>query len=168
MTFPHPEHNHARCVHTALDRARALCAEQGARLTSQRLRVLELVWQSHRPLGAYELMDALREDGKPVAPPTVYRALDFLIEQGLVHRLASLNAYIGCSHPGEAAPGEKHAGQFLICRSCGATAELTDPTIQAALTAEAAAHGFAVEQQVVEIAGLCPQCQAGTDAGAPA
>lgn len=154
MSFPHPEHDHSCCVHDALARAGRICAARGARLTPQRLRVLELVWQSHRPLGAYELMDVLRADGKPVAPPTVYRALDFLIEQGLVHRLASLNAYIGCNHPGEG-----HAGQFLICRGCGLSAELSDPQVTAALAREAEAQGFAVEQQIVEIAGLCPRCR---------
>lgn len=154
MSFPHPEHDHQHCVHGALALAQAVCAARGTRLTSQRQRVLELVWQSHRPLGAYELMDILREDGKTVAPPTVYRALDFLIENGLVHRLASLNAYIGCNHPGEG-----HAGQFLICRSCGTTAELADGAIDKALQQVAAGQGFVVEQQIVEIAGLCPRCQ---------
>ncbi|MBI2381748.1 MAG: transcriptional repressor [Gammaproteobacteria bacterium] len=154
MSFPHPEHDHRHCVHDALARAERLCQERGARLTDQRRRVLELVWQSHRPLGAYELMDALRKDGKPVAPPTVYRALDFLIEQGLVHRLASLNAYIGCEHP-----GERHSGQFLICRACGLSAELSDPAVAAALSREAEIQGFRVEQQIVEIAGLCARCQ---------
>lgn len=154
MHFPSPEHDHDHCVSSALADAERLCQSRGVRLTAQRQRVLELVWQSHKPLGAYELMAILRGDGKPVAPPTVYRALDFLIEQGLVHRLATLNAFIGCSHPGIG-----HSGQFLICRACGLTAELTDAELAASLARKAEAAGFSVEQQVIEVAGLCPRCR---------
>ena len=95
----HP-HDHSHCVSDALRAADALCARSGARLTALRRRVLELVWQSHRPLGAYDILGVLSsEDGRRAAPPTVYRALDFLLEHGLIHRLASLNAYkIGRAH----------------------------------------------------------------------
>ena len=94
-------HDHSRCVAEALAEAEALCAKQGTRLTTLRKRVLELVWASHKPLGAYDILGVLsEEDGRRAAPPTVYRALDFLLENGLVHRIASLNAFIGCVHPG--------------------------------------------------------------------
>jgi zinc transport system ATP-binding protein len=107
-------------VHSALAEADALCTRQGLRLTALRRRVLELVWQSHKPLGAYDILAVLSEqDGRRAAPPTVYRALDFLLENGLVHRIASLNAFIGCSHPEHA-----HQGQFLICRECHVAIEL--------------------------------------------
>src|SRR5918999_799750 len=105
----HP-HDHLSCIGDALDRAAVLCDQRGARLTPLRRRVLELVWRGHEPVGAYDL---LAQMGR-AAPPTVYRALDFLIEQGLVHRIESLNAYVGCDRP-EAA----HASQFLICTDCG-------------------------------------------------
>ena len=102
-------HDHSHCVHSALSEADVLCAQKGLRLTALRRRVLELVWQSHKPLGAYDILAVLSEqDGRRAAPPTVYRALDFLLDNGLVHRIASLNAFIGCSHPEHA-----HQGQFL-------------------------------------------------------
>ena len=100
-------------------RADALCARQGVRLTELRRRVLELVWQSHKPLGAYDILAVLSETDGRRAPPTVYRALDFLQENGLVHRIASLNAFVGCNNP-----EHSHQGQFLICRTCHTAIEL--------------------------------------------
>ena len=148
-------HDHSRCVADALAEAEALCAKQGTRLTTLRKRVLELVWASHKPLGAYDILGVLsEEDGRRAAPPTVYRALDFLLENGLVHRIASLNAFVGCSHPEHA-----HQGQFLICRSCNAAIELEQATISDAIISSAAGVGFAVESQTVEVVGLCAGCQ---------
>ncbi|MGE0715937.1 MAG: Fur family transcriptional regulator [Alphaproteobacteria bacterium] len=154
--FPAPSHDHHRCVADALARAEALCAERGARLTGLRRQVLELVWESHGPIGAYDLLDRLRTLRGGAAPPTVYRALDFLMEQGLVHRIARLNAFIGCIHP-----GADHQGQFLICSRCGTAAELDEPEIARAVVRRAEAMGFAVEHQTVEVTGLCPRCRAG-------
>ncbi len=149
------EHNHDHCIHSALLAAERLCSERGARLTAQRREVLELVWQSHKPVGAYELMDLMRgKVQKPVAPPTVYRALDFLIEQGLVHRLASINAFIGC-----VSPDQHHSGQFLICKQCGYTTELPDRAVAAQIDREAELLGFRVEARFIEVVGLCPACQ---------
>jgi Fur family zinc uptake transcriptional regulator len=143
-------------VHTALSEADELCAQKGLRLTALRRRVLELVWQSHKPLGAYDILAVLsEEDGRRAAPPTVYRALDFLLENGLVHRIASLNAFTGCNHPTHV-----HQGQFLICRECHAAIELQSPTISEAVTTAAAEVGFAVEGQTVEIIGVCSGCKA--------
>jgi Fur family zinc uptake transcriptional regulator len=143
-------------VHSALSEADALCASQGLRLTALRRRVLELVWQSHKPLGAYDILAVLsEEDGRRAAPPTVYRALDFLLENGLVHRIASLNAFTGCNHPTHA-----HQGQFLICRECRAAIELQHPAISQAIIDAAAEVGFTVEGQTVEIVGLCSGCKA--------
>ena len=148
-------HDHSHCVSHALAEAEAICARQGLRLTALRKRVLELVWASHKPLGAYDILGVLSdEDGRRAAPPTVYRALDFLLENGLVHRIASLNAFIGCVHP-----GELHQGQFLICKACHAAIELELPAISQSIVAGAAAVGFAVESQTVEVVGLCAGCQ---------
>jgi Fur family zinc uptake transcriptional regulator len=117
--------------------------------------VLELVWQSHKPLGAYDILAVLSEqDGRRAAPPTVYRALDFLLENGLVHRISSLNAFIGCNHPEHA-----HQGQFLICRVCHAAIELEQKSISDAIIASARDVGFVVEGQTVEVVGLCSGCQ---------
>ncbi|EXF43118.1 transcriptional regulator np20 [Pseudomonas sp. BAY1663] len=148
-------HDHDHCVSHALAEADSLCARQGVRLTALRKRVLELVWQSHKPLGAYDILAVLSEqDGRRAAPPTVYRALDFLLENGLVHRLASLNAFIGCNHP-----EHPHQGQFLICRHCHTAIELEQPAIAEAIDAAARSVGFAVEGQTVEVVGLCATCR---------
>ncbi|NQD81506.1 transcriptional repressor, partial [Pseudomonas sp. CrR14] len=143
------------CVSHALAEAETICARQGLRLTALRKRVLELVWQSHKPLGAYDILGVLSEqDGRRAAPPTVYRALDFLLENGLVHRIASLNAFVGCSHPAHA-----HHSQFLICRNCNAAVELEQTAISDAIVRGAKDVGFTVESQTVEIVGLCAGCQ---------
>jgi Fur family transcriptional regulator, zinc uptake regulator len=148
-------HDHAHCVADALTRADALCAERGARLTILRRRVLELVWSSHRPRGAYAILEDLsQQDGKATAPLTVYRALEFLVEQGLVHRIESLNAYVGC-----AAPGATHSGQFLVCEGCGDAAEIDDPSIRSAIDDAAAVRGFRVQRPTVEVRGVCKDCQ---------
>lgn len=148
-------HDHSRCVSQALAEAENICARKGLRLTALRKRVLELVWQSHKPLGAYDILGVLSdEDGRRAAPPTVYRALDFLLENGLVHRIASLNAFVGCSHPEHA-----HQGQFLICRNCHTSVELEQDSISDAIIAAAMGVGFTVEGQTVEVIGLCAGCQ---------
>jgi len=154
--FTEDEHDHGRCVNQALSKAEALCRQKGLRLTALRRRVLELVWDNHRPVGAYALLEKMRDGSRQVAPTTVYRALDFLQEQGLVHRLASLNAFIGCSFP-----GARHAEQFLICTSCRQLAELDDSRVTAALNTSAEASGFAISSSTVEIMGLCPNCREG-------
>jgi len=148
-------HDHSHCVHHALSEADTLCLKQGLRLTALRRRVLELVWQSHKPLGAYDILAVLSEqDGRRAAPPTVYRALDFLLDNNLVHRIASLNAFIGCNHPEHA-----HQGQFLICHTCHVAVELEHKTISDAIVESAQGIGFAVEGQTVEVVGLCAACR---------
>jgi Fur family transcriptional regulator, zinc uptake regulator len=155
-----PDHDHARCIDAALRRAAALCARRGARLTELRRRVLELVWQRHAAIKAYDILDELGSAEGSAKPPTVYRALDFLIAHGLVHRLESLNAYVGCP-----APDAPHAGQFLICGACGGVSEFEAPAILAAIAEQAAGQGFAVARQTVEARGTCQACRAGS--GAP-
>lgn len=148
-------HDHSHCVHDALALAEKLCADSGARLTPLRRRVLELVWASHRPLGAYELLDHLTAEGHKPAPPTVYRALEFLLEQRLVHRIASRNAFIGCSHPEGA-----HAGYFLICDACGNAEEIAETAgLEQAIGTAADRAGFRIESQMLELTGRCQHCQ---------
>ena len=138
-----------------LDRAGELCARRGARLTRLRRRVLELVWQGHAAVKAYDLLAELdRKERRGRSRPTVYRALDFLMAHGLVHRLESLNAYVGCPQP--EAP---HDGQFLICEACGQVSEFEAPAIQSAIAMQAADLGFAVGQQTVEVHGVCRGCR---------
>jgi len=152
--FPSAQHDHGHCVRDALAAAEISCRDQGAKLTPIRRRVLELVWANHEPVGAYGLLDRLAAEGMKAEPPTVYRALDFLLAHGLVHRLERLNAYVGCSH----SPGP-HAAQFLICTGCGRVAELDDPAIGAALQDGASARGFTISRQTVEVEGLCADCR---------
>ena len=153
--FQSAGHDHDSCVDEALDRAAQLCEERGARLTELRRDVLRLIWRGHEPVGAYALLEALRRAHPGAAPPTVYRALEFLIEHGLIHRIESLNAYVGCARP-----ERPHVSQFLICGACSAAAELDDPAIAAAVLRRAGELGFAVERQTIEVRGLCPRCQA--------
>ena len=156
------DHDHRHCVDDALAVASDLCQRRGARLTSLRRRVLELVWRSHVPVGAYEILDWLRvEDGRAAAPPTVYRALDFLIAQKLIHRIESMNAFVGCVDP-----VNPHTGQYLICRECGTVTELDDDGISAAVRRQADQRGFGIDRQTVEVHGICSMCSAkGTSAG---
>ncbi|MFC4352723.1 transcriptional repressor [Fodinicurvata halophila] len=148
------DHDHDQCLSEALDRVQAVCAERGLRLTEVRRRILELIWTSHRAYGAYDLLEMLRAERGRVDPPTVYRALDFLLEQGFIHRVESLNAFIGCP-----LPDRSHSVQFFICDHCGTTHEGQDRTITKALERSAEAQGFRVQQKIVELRGLCASCQ---------
>ena len=153
-SFAGARHDHRSCVKQALATAARLCAERGARLTPLRRRVLELVWRGHAPVRAYDLLAQLSDKGARAAPPTVYRALEFLLVHGLIHRIESLNAYVGCMHPEGA-----HGGQFLICEDCGAAAEVHDPRVDAAVARRAEELGFAVRRKTIEVEGVCPPCQ---------
>jgi Fur family zinc uptake transcriptional regulator len=152
--FPRRGHDHGSCVEAAVREAAGVCARRKLRLTAIRRRVLELVWRSHKPAGAYAILAGLKRREKLAAPATVYRALDFLLDQGLVHRISSKSAYVGCADP-----GGSHAGQFLICGQCGAAAELDDNRIRKAVARGAGTLGFAVARQTVEVLGLCPRCR---------
>jgi Fur family zinc uptake transcriptional regulator len=151
--FTPQTHDHRRCVMTAVEAAATLCTARGERLTELRRRVLELVWQSHAPIGAYQVLDCLSGERGRVAPPTVYRALEFLTRQGLVHRIDSLNAYVGCS-----APSAAHQAYFLICRRCGDAAEFHDSDLTAALARCVDRASFHADAATVELAGLCARC----------
>jgi Fur family zinc uptake transcriptional regulator len=137
-----------------LDRAAALCAQRGTRLTALRRLVLGLILDSENPAGAYDLLERLRASRARAAPPTVYRALEFLQENGLVHRVERLSAFIGCI--GE--HGHDHAAQFLICRNCGRVTEIEDEGVVAALRQAASRAGFAVSGATIEAEGRCGDC----------
>jgi len=142
-----------RSVTTQLDRAAATCARDGAQLTELRRRVLGLVLEADGPITAYQLLDRLRKVHKGAVPPTVYRALEFLLEQGLIHRLERLNAFIPCVET-----GHRHVAQFLICRECGSVAEIEDQAAARALVHAAERKGFRARETVVEIEGTCAVC----------
>ena len=147
-------HDHAHCAEDALARAEALTAATGARLTPVRRRVLEILLEEHKALGAYDVLSRLAQDGFGNQPPVAYRALEFLVDQGLAHRIQRLNAFAACVHP-----GETHAPAFLICRSCHMVAEAEAAPARASLEAEAARSGFQVERATIEALGLCPGCR---------
>jgi len=141
-----------------LDAAAASCTRRGAQLTELRRHVLGLVLEADGPLTAYQLLDRLKETRGSAAPPTVYRALQFLMEQGLVHRLERLNAFIPCADAGDASGHHHHPVQFLICRKCGRVAEIDDPAISEALARAAERQGFHPGTVVVELEGTCAAC----------
>jgi Fur family zinc uptake transcriptional regulator len=130
------------------------CVQRGLRLTPIRAHALRLIADAGRPVKAYELLDLMKATHDAAAPPTVYRALDFLLEHGFVHKLASINAYVGCHHPG----GVAHAVPFLICDRCQSATELEDASIVEALETAARALGFAPQAQTLEVHGLCADC----------
>ena len=153
VPFQPDQHDHGQCVSEAIAAAETYCKKYGLSFTPLRRQVLELVWSSHGPIGAYELLDKLRVSRGNAEPPTVYRALEFFIENRLIHRIESLNAYVGCGDP-----ARRHGGQFLICRDCKSIAELDDVAIDRAVNRRAGALGFEAEQQTVEVVGLCSVC----------
>ena len=153
-------HDHARCAGDVMARADAQMAAGGHRLTPVRRRTLQILLEAHRALGAYDVLERLAAEGYGNQPPVAYRALEFLEEQGLAHRIRRLNAFAACMHPGEA-----HAPAFLICRACHAVAEAPGRGVGDALSEAARAVGFSVERSTVEAMGLCPGCAgAGPDA----
>ena len=150
--FPAPDHDHGSCTSAAITHAEAQCAARAQRLTPIRRHVLEALLASHKPLGAYEIMQRLQ--GRP-APITVYRALDFLRHNGLVHRIESRNAFVACVHP--------HAGGdpvvFFICERCSTVGEAPGGAIAEALRRSCGAAAFTPKSPVIEIAGICSHCR---------
>lgn len=162
MSDPSPafhEHNHDNCTHDVLHHAEQMVTREGLRLTPVRRRTLEILVSEHRAMGAYEVLDRLAAEGFGNQPPVAYRALEFLVEHGLAHRINRLNAFAACMHPGEA-----HSPLFLICQSCEAVAEAPAAPVRSAVEAAASAHGFAVERVNIEVLGTCPACAKGDSA----
>src|SRR5881394_3731631 len=154
-TFPAPDHDHGRCTAEAITHAEQVCAKRAQKFTPIRRQVLQALLSSHRPLGAYEVIDELAKSMPRPAPITVYRALDFLMENGLVHRIESRNAFLACAHDHDAAA----TVAFLICDRCGSVGEIPAPAAQT-LNDAARATGFAPKLSVVEITGTCAHCLA--------
>jgi Fur family transcriptional regulator, zinc uptake regulator len=144
-----------RQVDAALARAQRICAMRGARLTPVRRQVLQLILQSDQPTGAYALLAELQRGRRKLGPPTVYRALEFLLAHGLIHKIETSSAFIACcdvEHP--------HESQFMICEDCGATEEIRDEGIVQSLRELGEGRGFAIERQIIEARGLCSACRA--------
>ncbi len=158
----------SRKTNTLLAQASRLCDRRGTQLTELRSKVLGLVLESKKPTGAYDLLDQLRALHKGAAPPTVYRALDFLLEQGLIHKIERLSAFIGCVHRHEADHDHHHAAQFLICTRCGKVTELEDARIDRILIEATHENGFRLTNSIVEAEGLCAICSANATGADPA
>ena len=139
-----------------LDAAAIACARDGVRFTELRRETLALILTAHGPVGAYDLLDRLKQTRRRAAPPTIYRALDFLLDQGLIPRVERLNAFIGCPDSGRHA----HPVQFLICRGCGTVEELEDTAVSDAVAEAASARGFHPALTTIEVEGTCAACAA--------
>ena len=149
-------HDHADCISTAVTTAEEHCAENGLRFTPVRRQALEILLQEHRALGAYEMLDKLRDAGFGSQPPVAYRALEFLVANGFAHKIERLNAFIACAHP-----GASHSPAFMICRSCSSVAEAHSAPARGALGEAAKVAGFQIERTMIEAVGLCPACSDG-------
>ncbi|WP_333682884.1 Fur family transcriptional regulator [Pontibaca methylaminivorans] len=149
--------DHANCVGELIAHAETLCRENNLRFTPGRRRVLEILAEEHQVFGAYDILERLSREGLGSQPPVVYRALDFLQQHGLVHRIERRSAYVACAFP-----GVPHVPAFLICRSCDMVAEAPSAPMRGTLGDAAREIGFAVEETVIEATGLCPACRAGT------
>ncbi|QRG09539.1 transcriptional repressor [Xanthobacter dioxanivorans] len=136
-------------------RVEQCCAERGLRLTPLRRSVMKALAESHAPVGAYDIVQRLTAAGEPTPPMSVYRVLDFLVAEGLAHRIESRNAYLACTHPHEA--GEVVI--FLICERCSDTKEVASHAIGRDLAWAARAAGFEPRQRVLEVAGSCARCR---------
>jgi Fur family zinc uptake transcriptional regulator len=154
------EHDHRHCRQALLEELVRTARARGLRLTPVRVRVLEILSEAHRAMGAYEILERLAAEGLGAQPPVAYRALDFLIAAGFVHKVERLNAYVACCHP-EDGDSEAHANGacFLICAQCRKVAEVADGALEIAVAQAAAGRGFAIRSTVLEIEGICPACR---------
>jgi Fur family zinc uptake transcriptional regulator len=152
-------HDHGHCVVNAITAAEDRCSAEGLKFTPVRRKALEILLQEHRALGAYDMLDRLREAGFGSQPPVAYRALDFLVTNGFAHKIERLNAFIACAHP-----GTSHSPAFMICRLCNAVAEAHATPQRDALGQAARDAGFRIERTAIEAEGICPSCAEKTDA----
>ena len=148
------QHDHGECARSLMDAAQDLCAERGLRLTPVREKVLELLLKSHAPLGAYAILSELVDSGFRAQPPVAYRALEFLVENGLAHRIEKINAFVACNQPRDG-----HSPVFMICNDCQQVAETSAKTRSSTLERTARAIGFDIQHTVVEAQGVCAQCR---------
>ena len=153
MTFLDPHHDHAHCTADLIARAERTCERRGSKLTGQRREILSSVAQSHSAVGAYDIIERMAEHGPRPAPITVYRALDFLLAHGLVHKIESRNAFVACSHSHEGQPAA-----LLICETCGTVAELDAPEIFERIAEKAKAQKFSPAHTMIEMSGTCGAC----------
>ena len=152
MTEFFSDHDHGACYGDAMQEIEKHCYEKKLQLTPLRRKVFEFLLRDHKPLGAYEILDLLREQGFASTPPIAYRVLDFLVKQGFVHKIQRLNAFIACSHP-----GSSHSPAFMICRKCEKVAEL-DEQVSGIELKKSTPLDFRIEETTVEMRGICTSC----------
>ncbi len=151
------QHDHNACIHDALQHAQQICQQKGASLTDIRRQVLELIWQHHRPVKAYDIIEKFKPSERTqgaVKPMTIYRALEFLLEQGLIHRVESLNAFIGCHHP-----LHPHELLLLFCKKCENVQERSAEIVMDSVKTELKNAHFLAHSKTIEIHGVCEHCQ---------
>ncbi|RTL53780.1 MAG: transcriptional repressor [Bradyrhizobiaceae bacterium] len=153
--FPAPDHDHSQCASAAISHAERVCVDRGQKFTPIRRQVLQALLSNHKPLGAYEIIEELAGSMARPAPITVYRALDFLMENGLVHRIESRNAFLACAHNHDTSS----VVAFLICDRCGSVGEMPAAGLAKSFSEAAQGAGFAPKLSVVEITGTCAHCQ---------
>jgi Fur family zinc uptake transcriptional regulator len=154
-------HEHAHDAQAFVEEVAVACEDRGLRLTPLRLRVLQLIAAEEKPVKAYDLLDRLKDEQGSAAPPTVYRALDFLLDNHFIHKLESINAYVGCHHP-----TQTHQVPFLICDACSAAVEVCDERVAGLLVQQAQERGFRPRAQTLEVHGVCAACAAADAADA--
>ena len=153
VTHRHSHHDHRHDADAFVEAVASACELRGLRLTPLRLRVLELIAVASKPVKAYDLLDRLKDDHSGAAPPTVYRALNFLLENCFIHKLESINAFVGCHHPNEV-----HQVPFLICDGCSKAVEVCDERVSRLLNEQARERGFRPRAQTLEVHGFCANC----------
>jgi Fur family zinc uptake transcriptional regulator len=146
-------HRHNQCIKSALERAERICRDSSLRLTPIRRKVLELIWQSHKPIKAYDILAQLSSDEHIEKPPTVYRALDFLLENHLIHKIESCNAYVGCEMD-----HSELDSKFFVCDTCQEVKEVSEPKLDKTLAEASKKQGFIPNQTTIEIHGTCARC----------
>lgn len=152
--FPHPDHDHGACLADTLARAEEACDARGLRLTPLRRRVLGILAASHAPLGAYDIVEKLKKTKEPAPAMSVYRALDFLLSEGLAHRIESKNAFLACTHGHDSGD----IVLFMLCDRCGTVAEVTSSALGRDLAQAARSANFSPKAPVLEVSGLCSRC----------
>ena len=153
MSKSFQKHNHKNCISNSISEFEKYCEKNNQKISKVSKKVFEILLESHKALGAYDILDKLKYYGYSSQPPIAYRALNFLTEIGFVHKIEKLNAYIACSHP-----GKSHKPAFLICRKCKLVSETTQPQTNRKIVSEAKDCKFSIENSIIEVIGVCPNC----------
>ena len=147
------KHNHKNCISNSISEFEKYCQESNQKISKVSKKVFEILLESHKALGAYDILDKLKNYGYSSQPPVAYRALSLLLDIGFVHKIEKLNAYIACSDP-----GKSHEPAFLICRKCKLVNETSQFETNKKIKSEAKNSKFSIENSIVEIIGVCPNC----------